>query len=196
MDRLQEIAHTAWLNIRLFDDEITNDEHLPSAEHRATQLRLFADGYGLSDQDRRGIVGTILDVAVLERLAMRLFLWHTRAMPRSYSRDLRERLVQARASGLSATEIARVTGVSARSVHRWTRIDAAGHALAPGRAPGRARRIVAAQDDQLRAQVAATPDATRAEHGARWAETTTVVVSPATMCRALRRLDLSLNKRR
>ena len=127
---------------------------------------------------------------------MRLSIWHTRAMPRSYSRDLRERLVQARASGLSATEIARATGVSARSVRRWTGIDAAGHSLAPGRAPGRARRIVAAQDDQLRAQVAATPDATRAEHCARWAETTTVVVSPATMCRALRRLDLPLNKRR
>lgn len=69
VDRLQEIAHTAWLNIRLFDDEITKDEHLPSAEHRATQLRLFADGYGLSDQDRRGIVGTILDVAVLTAAA-------------------------------------------------------------------------------------------------------------------------------
>jgi len=117
-------------------------------------------------------------------------------MPRSYSRDLRERLVQARASGLSATEIARVTGVSARSVRRWTRIDAAGHSLAPGRAPGRARRIVPAQDDLLRAQVAAHPDATLAEHCARWGETTTVVVSPATMCRALRRLDLSLKKRR
>lgn len=34
------------------------------------------------------------------------------------------------------------------------------------------------------------------EHCARWAEATTVTVSHATMCRALRRLDLSLTKRR
>lgn len=118
-------------------------------------------------------------------------------MPRSYSRDLRERLVQARAAGLSAIEIERTTGVSARSVRRWTRIDAAGHSLAPGQAPGRARRITADQDDHLRAQVAAEPDATLAEHCARWAETTgTPPVSQATMCRALRRLDLTLKKRR
>ncbi len=128
---------------------------------------------------------------------MKLSIWHTPVMPRSYSRDLRERLVQARASGLSATEIERTTGVSARSVRRWARLQAAGRSLEPGRAPGRARRIAATEDDQLRAQVAATPDATLAEHGARWAETTdSVPVSEATMCRALRRLDLPLTKRR
>ncbi len=104
-------------------------------------------------------------------------------------------MVQARASGLSATEIERTTGVSARSVRRWTRINAAGQTLEPGRAPGRARRIAVAADDQLRAQVAATPDATLADHCARGAEPTTVVVSQATMCRALRRLDRPLKKR-
>ncbi len=126
---------------------------------------------------------------------MRLTTWHTPAMPRSYSRDLRERLVQARASGLSATEIARATGVSARSVRRWAHTQAAGRSLEPGRAPGRARRIASTEDDRRRTQAAAHSDATLAEHGARWAATTMVVVSPATMCRALRRLDLPLTKR-
>ncbi len=69
VDRLREIAHTAWLNIRLFDDELAKDEQLPPAEQRAAQLRLFADAYGLSDRDRRGLVGTILDVAVLTAAA-------------------------------------------------------------------------------------------------------------------------------
>ena len=69
VDRLREVAHTAWLNIRLFDDEIAEDEHLPSAAHRAAQLRLFADAYGLSDQDRRTFVGAMLDVAVLTAAA-------------------------------------------------------------------------------------------------------------------------------
>lgn len=115
-------------------------------------------------------------------------------MPRSYFRDLGERLLPARSAGLSATEIARVTGVSADSVRRWARALAAGLSLAPGQSPGRPRRIASIQDDQLQAQVAAHPDATLTEHGARWAEATTVVVSQATMCRALRRLNLSLKK--
>ncbi len=116
-------------------------------------------------------------------------------MPQGYSRDLRERLLQARSAGLSAAEIARTTGVSADSVRRWARLDAAGRSLEPGQSSGRPRRIAATQDDHLRAQVAAHPDATLAEHCARWADTTTVAVSPATMCRALRRLDLPLKKR-
>ncbi len=117
-------------------------------------------------------------------------------MPRGYSRDLRERLLQARTSGLSAAEIERTIGVSASSVRRWVRLQAAGRALEPGRAPGRGRRITTVQEDLLRAQVAAHPDATLAEHSTRWAETTgTDPVSRATMCRALRRLGLPLKKR-
>ncbi len=126
---------------------------------------------------------------------MRLPIRHTRGMPRGYSRDLRERLLQARAAGLSAAEIERTMGVSPSSLSRWTRTKAAGRALDPGRAPGRSRRIAPSQDDQLRAQVAAYPDATLAEHCDRWAKTTgTAPVSRATMCRALRRLGLALTK--
>ena len=69
VDRLREIAHTAWLNIRLFDDEIAEDERLASAEQRAAQLRLFVDAYGLSDHDRRNLIDTIIDVAVLTAAA-------------------------------------------------------------------------------------------------------------------------------
>ncbi len=117
-------------------------------------------------------------------------------MARGYSRDLRERLLRARTAGLSAAEIARTTGVSPSSVSRWSRMQAAGRSLEPGQSPGRPRRIAATADDQLRAQVAAAPDATLGEHCARWAETTaSLPVSRATMCRALRRLDLSLKKR-
>ncbi|CAA9572523.1 MAG: hypothetical protein AVDCRST_MAG87-2560 [uncultured Thermomicrobiales bacterium] len=65
VDRLREVAHTAWLNIRLFDDEIAEDEHLLPAEQRAAQLRLFVVAYGLSDHERRRFLDTILDVAVL-----------------------------------------------------------------------------------------------------------------------------------
>jgi transposase len=46
----------------------------------------------------------------------------------------------------------------------------------------------------LRAQVAAAPDATLAEHCTAWEQAHGVRVSPPTMCRALRRLGWPLKK--
>lgn len=84
-------------------------------------------------------------------------MWHSRRVARGYSRDLRERLRQAWASGLSAAEIARTTGVSPSSLRRWKQKQAAGASLAPGASPGGPRRITADDEPALRAQVAATP---------------------------------------
>lgn len=114
-------------------------------------------------------------------------------MPCGYSRDLRERLLRARASGLSAAEITRTTGVSARSLQRWARRLAAGASLEPGTAPGPVPKIGPGQEADLRAQVAAQPDATLAEHCATWAARHPAV-SVATMSRTLQRLGLSLKK--
>lgn len=114
-------------------------------------------------------------------------------MPRGYSRDLRERLLQARASGLPAVEITRTTGVSTRSLQRWAKRHAAGASLAPGTAPGPLPKIGRADEAVLRAQVAARPDATLAEHCVAWAETHPAV-SVATMSRTLQRLGLRLKK--
>jgi transposase len=52
------------------------------------------------------------------------------------------------------------------------------------------------QYDALRAQVAAHPDATLAEHCARWAAEQGQAVSVPTMCRLVRRLGLPLKKSR
>jgi transposase len=98
------------------------------------------------------------------------------------------------ASGLSAVEIARTTGVSTSSLRRWKRKQAAGASLEPGHSPGGPRKITADAEAALRAQVAATPDATLAEHCAQWAAGHSPV-SPATMSRALTRLGLPLKKR-
>jgi transposase len=116
-------------------------------------------------------------------------------MARGYSRDLRERLLRALASGLSAVEIARTTGVSPSSLRRWKHKQAAGESLDPGHSPGGPRKITAADEPALRAQVAATPDATLAEHCAQWAAGGHVAVSEATMSRTLTRLGLPLKKR-
>ena len=117
-------------------------------------------------------------------------------MARGYSRDLRERLLQAVASGLSVVEVARITGVSESTIGRYKRKAAAGMSLEPGASPGGPRKIPSDQEDALRAQVAAHPDATLAEHCAHWAAAGYAVVSRATMSRALKRLGLTLKKRR
>jgi transposase-like protein len=55
-------------------------------------------------------------------------VWHRSQMARGDSRDLRERLLQAWASGVSAAEIAHTTGVSPSSLRRWrAKQTAAGH---------------------------------------------------------------------
>ncbi len=117
-------------------------------------------------------------------------------MARGYSRDLRERLLRAVASGLSAGEIARTTGVSPSSLRRWKRKQVAGASLEPGTSPGGPRKIPVTDEPALRAQVATRPDATLAEYCAAWAADGHVAVSAATMSRVLTRLGLPLKKRR
>jgi Ser/Thr protein kinase RdoA (MazF antagonist) len=65
VDRLNELAHTVWLNARLFDEGVDDVAELPSAEHRIQQLRLFADGYELPAEDRAKLTRRLIDVAIL-----------------------------------------------------------------------------------------------------------------------------------
>lgn len=115
-------------------------------------------------------------------------------MPRAYSVDLRERSLRALTSGMPAVEVARLFDVSVSSLHRWRRRRAAGGGLTPGRSPGRPRAIPVAAEAALRAQVAASPDATLAEHCAQWQTAHDETVSVAAMSRALARLGLPLKK--
>jgi transposase len=118
-----------------------------------------------------------------------------RGVRRPYPDDLRERLLQAMDAGLAAAEVARAFGISARSLRRWRQWARERGTVAAKPRPGRPARIAPERWPALRAQVAAHPDATLAEHCARWAEATGVGVSPATMSRLLARLGLPLKKR-
>jgi transposase len=120
---------------------------------------------------------------------------HASGMVRAYSVDFRERLVEADAAGASLGEIERLVHVSARTVSRWKRQLRLDGTLAPKPKPGRPRAIAAADETALRAQVAAHPDATLAEHCVYWQTAHAVAVSRPTMCRALQRLKLPLKKR-
>ena len=115
-------------------------------------------------------------------------------MHRQYPADLRERLLAAQDAGLAAAEIERTFGISARTLRRWRQWQRERGSLATQPRAGRPRAILAAQEAVVRAQVASYPDATLAEHCARWAQTHGVRVSTATMSRLLPRLGLPLKK--
>jgi transposase len=87
---------------------------------------------------------------------------------RAYSVDLRERIVRAVADGVPQSVVARTFGVARASVQRYVGQHAATGGLAPRPSPGPAHRIGAGAAAALRAQVAAAPDATLAEHAERW----------------------------
>ena len=110
------------------------------------------------------------------------------------SSDLRERAPRQVDAGRPVGEVAVIFGVHRTTLFRWQRQRDRGQ-VAPRPRPGRPPTIGRAQQPALLAQVQATPDATLAEHRAAWATTTGVVVSVATMCRALKRLGWSLKKR-
>ena len=116
-------------------------------------------------------------------------------MPRAYSVDLRERSLRAWTSGMPAAEVAQLFDVSVSSLYRWRRTHEAGASLTPGHSSGRPRAIPADAEAALRAQVAATPDATLAEHCATWQTTYGETISRAALQRALVRLGLTRKKR-
>lgn len=64
VDRLDEVAATAWLNVQLHDDDVAERNGLPGAGDRARQLRLFCDGYGLAAAERDGLVTRMVSYAV------------------------------------------------------------------------------------------------------------------------------------
>ena len=109
--------------------------------------------------------------------------------------DLRERIVRAAEADTPRRVVARAFGVGLATVERYLRRARAG-ALAPRTSPGRPARIGPAAWPALRAQLAATPDATLAEHAARWAADRGARVSVATMHRAIARLGWTRKKSR
>ncbi|MFI4928306.1 MAG: helix-turn-helix domain-containing protein [Burkholderiales bacterium] len=107
--------------------------------------------------------------------------------------DLRERIVRAVEAGTPRAVAARTFGVGLATVERYVRRQRTG-ALAPRSSPGRPARIGPAEQPALRAQLAAAPDATLAEHCARWAAGRGARVSVATMRRAIARLGWTRKK--
>lgn len=64
VDPLVELAHSAWLNARLYGDEIADQYGLPPVRERVRQLRAITDGYGLSRDQRIGFVDRMIEFAI------------------------------------------------------------------------------------------------------------------------------------
>src|SRR5579885_1620118 len=114
---------------------------------------------------------------------------------RAYSLDLRTHLIEAITSGIDPQEVARVFGVSRRTIRRYQHQLAATGSLAAKPIPGRPRQITAARAPLLEDQLRAHPDATLVVQCQLWHETQQVKLSPATMSRAIARLGWTWKKK-
>ena len=102
---------------------------------------------------------------------------------RAYSGDLRQRIVDAVAGGMTRAEAARVFSVDERTARRYVRQWRATGTLAAKPIPGRPPAIARQAYPAVVAHLAAAPDATLAQQCDRWREATGVRVSASTMCR-------------
>src|SRR5262245_61577088 len=103
-----------------------------------------------------------------------------------YSVDLRQRIVAAVTSGMSRSEVVQTFQVSAATVRRYLKQQRETGVLTPhAHTGGRQAQIGPDQYPALQKLIAAAPDATLAETCQQWQRLTGVLVSQATMCRAL-----------
>ena len=116
---------------------------------------------------------------------------------KAYSVDLRERVLAALDRGMPRSQVVTTFQVSLASLKRWlvARRDTGDFAPQPP-IGGSEPTITPDQHLQLRAQVAAFPDATLAEHATRWNAAHATTLSQWTIGRAIRLLGLTRKKSR
>src|SRR3712207_415133 len=115
---------------------------------------------------------------------------------RSYSLDLRERVLAAVARGMPRAEVLTTFAISSGSLKRWLTKQRRGEDLRPGTPPGPQLTITPAYHGNLEAQLAAQPDATLAEHATLWNAAHGTTLSQWTLGRAIRGLGWTRKKRR
>jgi hypothetical protein len=59
-----ELAHVVWQNAQLYDDDVSELNHLPDATKRAAHAKLILDGYRLDHAARAGFVDRMIKVAI------------------------------------------------------------------------------------------------------------------------------------
>jgi transposase len=113
---------------------------------------------------------------------------------RTYSTDLRERIVAARACGHSAAEVARLFRLSKRSVERYCKLQATTGSLQPKQRGGYRRSRLEKHEETLRRWIHAQPDLTLAELQKRLKRELKVRLGLTALWHRLEHLGLSYKK--
>lgn len=64
VDPIWELAHVVWQNAQLYDDDVSELNHLPGVIQRAAQAKLMLDGYRLERPARAGFVDRMIQMAI------------------------------------------------------------------------------------------------------------------------------------
>ena len=117
---------------------------------------------------------------------------------KTYSQDLREKLLAAVDRGMPRKEASGAFGISPATLKRWLRRRRETGSAAPRRRPGMRPRVGATAEERraLWHQLEEEPEATLEEHRGLWERSHGVRVSVATMSRAIRRLGWTYKQRR
>ena len=113
---------------------------------------------------------------------------------KSYSLDLRERIVAAVAGGQNKRVVSERFGVSRSTVKRYAKRQRSGQ-LAPSKRPGRQRQLNAEGCEVLRRQVREHHDWSLERHAQELAETTGAEIKKSSVGNYLKRLGISYKKR-
>ena len=112
---------------------------------------------------------------------------------KSYSLDLRARIVAAVAGGQTKTAVSERFGVSRSTVKRYAKRQRS-ESLAPSQRPGRQRRLDDRGCEQLRAQVEAHIDWSLAQHAEALTQATGVELKKSSIGNYLKRLGITHKK--
>jgi transposase len=113
-----------------------------------------------------------------------------------YSTDLRERVLDAIDRGTPRAQIAEVLQISLSTIKRYLKQRRQTGTVAPKPIPGRPPKKGAALDAELTAQLTAHDDATLEQQCQLWKASHGVLVSTASMSRAIARLGWTRKKNR
>jgi transposase len=113
---------------------------------------------------------------------------------KSYSLDLRRRLVAGRRRGQSAEELSRLFGVSKRSVERFWKRQVQEGTLEPKARGGYRRSRLEGHDELLRRWISRQPDLSLEELRGRLREQLDIVIGVTALWHRLEKLGLSYKK--
>ena len=114
---------------------------------------------------------------------------------KTYSVDLREKIVAPVGRGMSKAQAARTFGVDATSVKRYVKLAEQGKPLSLGKAPGKESKLDANAMKPLEEDLHAPPALTHEKRADLLYELVGVRVSKSTICRMVRRLEATLAKK-